>query len=135
MIAYKGICDEEPLACKISDDGPIVYTQPVYTQPMIVEGSTTSVPKLDTPTFTDATANYYIVKQSDGTWVIEENPLMSSLTGLENYKVPTMPAPTASRPWTLDEWLEWNLLEHNGTAYPDNIFSKNYGYEPFLLML
>ena len=112
---------------------PVVYEgaigTPVLTQPMIVEASTTQ-------TYTQADGSvYYLIKDAQGQFQIVKNPLASALTGTDNVEIPTMPTPSGSRPWTLDAWLQWNLLEHNGTAHPDSVFSKQYGYEPFLILM
>ena len=119
--------------------GPTLYQQPILgapviyentlAQPMIVEASTTQ-------TYTQADGSvYYLIKDAQGQFQIVKDPLASALTGTDNLEIPTMPAPSGSRPWTLDAWLQWNLLEHNGTAHPDRIFAKQYGYEPFLILM
>ena len=84
---------------------------------------------LDTPT------QWWLIPNAQGVLEIV-NVDMTTEEGQEKQAIliPDVPESSGARPWTQESWNQWNLLEHNGTAHPDRPFSKQYGFEPFLMI-
>jgi hypothetical protein len=79
--------------------------------------------------------NEWLVKSPEGVLTIMNDLVLTTEQAqmLGAISIPDMPEADAARPWTLANWEEWNLLENNGTMHPSRPFSKEYGFEPYLL--
>ena len=106
----------------------------MYEQPIITTMPVTTMPVTTVAVEPATTNQYYLIPDATGVYQIVENPLATTVANnAEDILIPTMPAPSGARPWTQESWNEWNLLEHNGTAHPDRVFSQQYGFEPYLI--
>ena len=83
----------------------------------------------------DAATQWWLIPNAEGVLEIV-NVDMTTEEGQEKQAIliPDVPESSGARPWTQTSWNQWNLLEHNGTAHPDRPFSKQFGFEPFLIM-